>query len=57
VDFSLAVLSRRLRLPPGSGEAIFTIGRLAGWLAHALEEYAEPTPLRLRAVYTGPRPD
>jgi citrate synthase len=57
VDFALAVLSRRLGLPPGSGEAIFTIGRLAGWLAHALEEYVERTPLRLRAVYTGPRPD
>jgi citrate synthase len=57
VDFALAVLSHRLRLPAGAGEAIFTIGRLAGWLAHALEEYAERTPLRLRAVYTGPRPD
>ena len=57
VDFALAVLSRRLGLPPGSAEAIFTIGRLAGWLAHALEEYVERTPLRLRAVYTGPRPE
>ncbi len=57
VDFALAVLSHRIGLPPGSGEAIFTIGRLAGWLAHALEEYAERTPLRLRAVYTGARPE
>ena len=57
VDFALAVLCRRLGLPAGSGEAIFTIGRLAGWLAHAMEEYVERTPLRLRAVYTGPRPD
>ena len=57
VDFALAALAHRLRLPPGSGEALFTIGRLAGWLAHALEEYAERTPLRLRALYTGPRPD
>lgn len=57
VDFALAVLSHRLGFPTGSGEAMFTIGRLAGWLAHALEEYAERTPLRLRAVYTGARPD
>ena len=57
VDFALAVLARQLGLPTGSGEAMFTIGRLAGWLAHALEEYAERTPLRLRAVYTGARPE
>jgi citrate synthase len=56
-DFALAALSHRLGLPVGAGEAIFTIGRLAGWLAHALEEYAERTPLRLRALYTGPRPE
>jgi citrate synthase len=57
VDFALAALSSRLGLPVGAGEAIFTVGRLAGWLAHALEEYAKRTPLRLRAVYTGPRPE
>lgn len=57
VDFALGALTHRLGLPVGAGEALFTIGRLAGWLAHALEEYADRTPLRLRAVYTGPRPE
>jgi citrate synthase len=57
VDFALGVLARALRLPAGAGEAIFTVGRLAGWTAHALEEYANPTAFRQRAVYTGPRPE
>lgn len=56
VDFALAALTRALRLAPGAGEALFTMGRLAGWLAHAIEEYAHATPFRQRAVYTGPRP-
>ena len=56
VDFALAALARALRLRPGAGEAIFSVGRLAGWLAHMLEEYADPSDLRLRALYVGPRP-
>jgi len=40
-----------------AGEALFTVGRLAGWLAHALEEYADRSALRMRAVCTGARPD
>jgi citrate synthase len=57
VDFALAALARALRLSAGAGEAIFTVGRLAGWLAHAIEEYTDRTEFRLRAVYTGHRPD
>ena len=30
-----------------AGEAVFAIARCAGWLAHAMEEYAE-APLRFR---------
>lgn len=56
VDFALAALARALGLAPHSGEAIFTVGRLAGWLAHAIEEYRERSDFRLRALYTGPRP-
>jgi citrate synthase len=37
----------------GGGEAIFAIARTVGWLAHAVEEYENPTRLRLRAHYTG----
>ncbi len=57
VDFALAALACQLGLAPGAGEAIFTIGRLAGWLAHAIEEYTDRSSLRLRALYVGPRHD
>jgi citrate synthase len=49
VDFALAVLTRAGGMPIGSGEAIFAVARTAGWLAHAREEYAHRTRLRLRA--------
>ena len=53
VDFALAVLSRVAGMPIGAGEAVFAVARTAGWLAHALEEYENPTRLRLRSVYVG----
>lgn len=56
VDFALAAFSHALGVAPGAGEAIFGAARLAGWLAHAMEEYAARTDFRLRAVYTGERP-
>ncbi len=55
-DFALAAVTHAIGAAPGAGEALFTVGRIAGWLAHAMEEYAERTDFRLRAVYTGPRP-
>ena len=56
IDFALAMLTRVAGMPDGAGEAIFAVGRTAGWIAHAIEEYARATPLRPRAVYTGPMP-
>ncbi|MER7003299.1 citrate/2-methylcitrate synthase [Dactylosporangium sp. NPDC000555] len=54
VDFALGLLTHLAGMPRGAGEAIFGIARTVGWLAHAMEEYARPTRLRLRAAYTGP---
>jgi citrate synthase len=54
IDLALAVLADVAGLISGAGEAIFAVARTAGWIAHALEEYARATPLRPRAVYTGP---
>ena len=54
IDFALAVLATCAGMIRGAGEAIFAVARTAGWLAHALEEYTARTPLRPRAVYTGP---
>ena len=38
-------------------KGIFAVARTAGWIAHAMEEYATNAPLRPRAVYTGLPPD
>jgi citrate synthase len=54
IEFALAVLAAVAGMIPGAGEAVFAIARTAGWLAHALEEYARATPIRPRGVYTGP---
>jgi citrate synthase len=54
IDFALAVLGTVGDMIPGAGEVIFAVARAAGWLAHALEEYARNTPIRPRAIYTGP---
>jgi citrate synthase len=56
IDFALAVLASVSGMISGAGEVIFAIARTAGWLAHAMEEYASPTRLRPRAVYLGPPP-
>ncbi|MFE9247845.1 citrate/2-methylcitrate synthase [Streptomyces sp. NPDC007088] len=55
VDLALAVLSVAAGMPADAGETVFAVARTGGWIAHALEEYAE-TPLRLRprGTYTGP---
>jgi citrate synthase len=56
IDFALATLASVAGMIPGAGEAIFAVARTAGWIAHALEEYAKNVPLRPRTVYTGPNP-
>jgi citrate synthase len=54
IDFALGVLASVSGMVAGAGEAVFAVARTAGWLGHALEEYARRTPLRPRARYTGP---
>ncbi|MGP3912396.1 citrate/2-methylcitrate synthase [Nonomuraea sp. 10N515B] len=54
IDFALAILAAVSGMVRGAGEAVFAVARVAGWLAHAMEEYERGTLLRLRASYTGP---
>jgi citrate synthase len=54
IDFALAALAGIAGMIPGAGEAIFAVARVAGWIAHALEEYARNIPIRPRGIYTGP---
>jgi citrate synthase len=57
IDFALAALCACYDLPPGSGVALFAIGRTAGWFAHAIEQRAAGFLLRPRARYVGSRFD
>jgi citrate synthase len=56
VDLALAALAHVTAMTRGAAEAIFAVARTAGWVAHGLEEYDRNTPIRPRAVYTGPAP-
>ncbi|MCX4965311.1 citrate synthase [Streptomyces sp. NBC_00654] len=57
IDLALAVLTVAAGMPAEAGETVFAVSRTAGWIAHALEEYAE-RPLRMRPIgqYRGPLP-
>ena len=53
LDFYLTVSTRMLGFPRGIAAAIFAIGRAAGWIAHALEQYADNRLIRPRMRYRG----
>ncbi len=56
VDFALVGLTMALGVPLGAGGAasLFLSGRLAGWIAHVLEQRQAGFVLRPRARYVGP---
>jgi len=56
VDFFSAVVYDALDIPPDLCTSIFAVGRVAGWCAHALEQYADNRLIRPRADYIGPAP-
>ncbi len=56
IDFALAILARALQLPPGSALGLFALGRVIGWIGHAIEQYAENRLIRPRARYVGDLP-
>src|SRR5215468_10683370 len=56
VDFFSAVVYDALGIPPDFCTSIFAVGRVAGWLAHALEQYADNRLIRPRAQYIGAAP-
>ena len=56
IDFMLAAICHLNRLPATPALVMFAAGRLAGWLAHALEQQAQGRLIRPRARYTGITP-
>lgn len=53
VDMGLVGLCRALGLPTGAPRALFACGRIAGWLAHILEQRADGFMVRPRARFVG----
>lgn len=51
LDAALVTLTSALALPFGSAAAIFALGRMAGWIAHILEQRRQGFILRPRARY------
>jgi len=56
VDFFSAVVYDALGIPPDFCTSIFAVGRVAGWCAHALEQFADNRLIRPRAEYIGAAP-
>jgi citrate synthase len=55
VDFYSATSYWCLGIPPDLYTPIFACSRVAGWIAHLFEQYADNDLIRPRALYTGPR--
>lgn len=57
VDFALATLGQVYQLPAGSTLGIFALGRMIGWIGHAIEQYNDGQLIRPRARYMGIPPE
>ena len=55
-DLAIAALSVACEMTPTAAEAIYSLARVAGLLAHVGEEYEHPSMFRPRAGYRGPAP-
>ena len=56
IDLALVAVAHELALPGGTPLVIFALGRIVGWIAHALEQYANGQLIRPRARYVGQPP-
>jgi citrate synthase len=53
VDYALAAIERVLGLPVGAAFTLFAVGRVVGWIAHAMEQARDGRLIRPRARYIG----
>ena len=56
IDVALVALRLALGLPRGAAALVFAVGRIAGWVAHVLEQRSQGALLRPRARFVGPSP-
>jgi citrate synthase len=56
IDLGLVALAQAARLPIGAPLILFALGRTAGWLGQAIEQYQEDQLIRPRARYVGVQP-
>ena len=55
VDYYSAPLLYMLGLDPDMFTPMFAISRVAGWVAHVMDQYEDNRLIRPRADYVGPR--
>lgn len=53
IDLALAALTVAEDLPDSAPFVLFAVGRMVGWVAHALEQSRSGQPIRPRARYAG----
>jgi citrate synthase len=57
IGFAIAAVAHCAHMQRGSAELVFICARMAGWVAHAMEEYDAPQTLpRFKSIYVGPQP-
>ena len=56
LEFALAIFRRHFQLPPSSTLGIFALGRIIGWIGHAIKQYDAKQTIQPRIRYTGPAP-
>ncbi len=54
VDFYSATVYKAMEIPSALFTPIFAVSRIAGWCAHAIEQYSKNRIYRPRGEYTGP---
>lgn len=57
VEFYTALLLEALGFPREAFTAVFAMGRIGGWIAHAREQALSGRLIRPQSRYIGPRPD
>jgi citrate synthase len=55
VEFYTALVLQSIGLTPDLFSPMFACGRVAGWVAHVLEQQAHGRLIRPQSLYTGPR--